>query len=149
MHIYLETLQRQSCTALQIEGSSSTKSINQNSAEMNHLWSCHAICPPLPSPVNLFKTWAHSNHGMQGMPVDFSFFFHYAIKTSGLKFGWRQFSLRWSTRDLRGGERGRKGGGELKTWHFVFFHKYQKPRNFKRFKRHVRYYLNRCAVNNS
>ena len=50
------------------------------------------------------------------MLVDFSFLFHFKIKTSGTKFGWNQFSLEWSRKGLRRIE-GMKGGrgGELKT----------------------------------
>ena len=55
----------------------------------------------------------------------------------------------WSGRGLRGDERGWVGGGELKTWRFQFLHKYWKSRISKRFRRHVRNYLNPCAVNDS
>ena len=56
----------------------------------------------------------------------------------------------WSGRSKRGWE-GMSGGrgGELKTWRFQFLHKYWKPRISKRFRRHVRNYLNPCAVNDS
>ena len=40
-------------------------------------------------------------------------------------------------------------GGELKTWRFQFLHKFWKPRISKRFRKHVRNYLNPCAVNDS
>ena len=52
-----------------------------------------------------------------------------------------------SKRGWEGMSRGR--GGELKTWRFQFLHKYWKPRISKRFRRHVRNYLNPCAVNDS
>ena len=45
------------------------------------------VFPSLPNPVERFITRAAlfrvANHSMQVMPVDFSFFFHYKIKTSG------------------------------------------------------------------
>ena len=48
---------------------------------------------------------------MQGMPVDFSFFFHYKIKTSGTNLDGSSFQ--WGgVGGLRGDERGWAGGGE-------------------------------------
>ena len=56
--------------------------------------------------------------------------------------------------EWEGSKRGWEGmsggrGGELKTWRFQFLHKYRKPRISKRFRRHVRNYLNPCSVNDS
>ena len=54
------------------------------------------VFPSLPNPVEQFITRALfrvANHSMQVMPVDFSFFFHYKIKTSGTNLDGS--SLQW------------------------------------------------------
>ena len=54
------------------------------------------VFPSLPNPVERFITRALfrvANHSMQVMPMDFSFFFHYKIKTSGTNLDER--SLQW------------------------------------------------------